>query len=50
MQVVKFGLIVVSPEGRLYKHALKFMLRTSDNKAEHEALLDGMEICNALGA
>ena len=33
------GLIVVSPEGHTYEHALKFMFNTSNNEAEYEALL-----------
>jgi len=44
------GLIVVSSEGHSYKHALKFTFKTSNNEAEYEALLTGMELCNALGA
>jgi len=40
---------VISPEGYSYEHALKFTFKTSNNEAEHEALLTGMEICNALG-
>ena len=31
-------LIVVSPEGHLYKHALKFTFKMSNNEAEYEAL------------
>jgi len=41
------GLIVVSPEGHSYKHALKLMFRTFNNEAEYETLLAGMEFYNA---
>ena len=42
-------LIMVSPEGHLCEHALKFTFKTSNGEAEYKALLAGMEICNALG-
>ena len=44
------GLIVVSPMGRVYEQALKFLFKASNNKAEYEALLAGMDLCLALGA
>jgi len=43
------GLIMMSPNGHLHEHALKFMFKTSNNNAEYKALMVGMEICNALG-
>jgi len=43
------GLIVVSPKGRPYEHALKFMFKTPNNEAEYEALLADMEIYSKLG-
>jgi len=44
------GLIVVSPEGRVHEHALEFLFKASNNEAEYEALLAGMDLCYALGA
>ena len=32
-------LIMASPEGRIYKHALKFKFHVSNNEAEYEVLL-----------
>ena len=43
------GLIVVSPKGHSYEHALEFTFKTSNDEAKYEVLLAGMEICNALG-
>jgi len=42
------GLIIVSPKESTYEHALKFMFKTSNNEAEYEALLAGMELCHVL--
>jgi len=44
------GLIVVSKKEHSYEHVLKFMFNASNNMTEYEALLVGMDICNALGA
>ena len=44
------GLIVVSPTGRVYEQALKFLFKASNNEAEYEALLGGMDLCYTLGA
>ena len=44
------GLIVVSPTGRVYEQALKFLFRASNNEAEYEALLAEMDLCYTLGA
>lgn len=43
------GLIVASPKRHSYEHTLKFTFNMSKNEAGYEALLAGMEICNALG-
>jgi len=44
------SLIVVSPTGRVYEQALKFLFKASNNEAEYEALLAGMDLCYTLGA
>ena len=44
------GLIVVSLEGRVDEHALKFLFKAPNNEAEYEALLASMDLCYALGA
>jgi len=44
------GLIVISPKGHVHEHALKFLFKASNNEAEYEALLAGMDLCNTLGA
>jgi len=44
------GLIVVSPTGRVHEQALKFLFKASNNEAEHETLLAGMDLCCTLGA
>ena len=43
------GLLVISPEGHVHKHALKFLFKASNNDAEYEALLASMDLCYALG-
>ena len=43
------GLIVVSPKGHKYDHALKFLFKASNNDVEYKAVLVGMELCHALG-
>jgi len=44
------GLTVVSPERQVHEHALKFLFKASNNEAEYEALLAGMDLYYALGA
>jgi len=39
------GLIIESPTGAQYEHALKFMFKASNNEAEYEALIAGIELC-----
>jgi len=39
------GLIIESPQGERYEHALKFMFKTLNNEAEYEALITGVELC-----
>ena len=43
------GLIVVSPEGNMHEHALKFGFKESNNEAEYEVFLASMHLCYALG-
>ena len=45
----RVGPIMLSFEEHSYKHTLKFMFKTSNNEADYEALLAGIEICNTLG-
>ena len=44
------GLIVISTEGHLHEHALKFLFKASNNEAECEALWADMDLCYVLGA
>jgi len=44
------GVIVVSPTGWVHEQALKFLFKASNNQAEYEALLTGMDLCCTLGA
>ena len=43
------GLIVISPEGYVHEHALKFLFKASNNEAECEALLVDMDLYYVLG-
>lgn len=42
------GVVLISPEGKRIKCALKFQFRTTNNKAEHEATIAGLQLCRAL--
>ena len=44
------GLIIESPQGERHKHALKLMFKVSNNEAEYEALIAGVELCYTAGA
>jgi len=44
------GVIVVSPTGRVHEQALKLLFKASNNEAEYEALLVGMDLCCTLEA
>ena len=46
----KVGLILVSPKGHMYNHALKLLFKALNNKDEYEALLDSMDLCYTLRA
>jgi len=39
------SLIIESPTGARYEHALKFMFKASNNEGEYEALVAGLELC-----
>jgi len=42
-------LIIVSSEGQVREHALKFLFKASNNEAEYEALLVDMDLYYVLG-
>jgi len=44
------GLIIESPTGARYEHALKFIFKASNKEAEYEALVVGIELCYTAGA
>jgi len=44
------GLIIKSPTGARYEHALKFMFKASNNDIEYEALVMGIELCYTIRA
>ena len=44
------GLIIETPHGERNEHALKFMFKASNNEAEYEALISGIELCYMEGA
>ena len=43
------SLIIKSPIRTRYEHALKFMFKASNNEAEYEALIMGIELCYTAG-
>ena len=43
-------LIIESPRGERYEHAMKFMFKASNNEAEHYALIARVELCYTTGA
>ena len=43
------GLIIESPAGVWHEHALKFMFKASNNEAEYETLIEGIELCYTVG-
>jgi len=38
------GLIIESPQGEWLEHTLKFMFKASNNEAEYEAMIAGVEL------
>ena len=43
-------LIIESLSGARYKHALKSIFKASNNEAEYEAIIAGIELCYTAGA
>ena len=44
------GIILTIPEGIQLEHALRFGFKASNNEAEYEALLVGLQLAIVLGA
>ncbi|XP_058189286.1 uncharacterized protein LOC131306874 [Rhododendron vialii] len=44
------GLILTSPKGQRLSYALRFEFKTTNNEAEYEALVVGLELASAVGA
>ncbi|XP_056698713.1 uncharacterized protein [Spinacia oleracea] len=44
------GVIVTSPEGDQFEYAIKFSFQASNNEAEYEAAIAGIQICATAGA
>src|SRR4051812_3434862 len=44
------GIILESPEGLISEHALRFGFKASNNAAEYEAILAGLDLAKAAGA
>ncbi|XP_021735240.1 uncharacterized protein LOC110701933 [Chenopodium quinoa] len=42
--------VITSPEGKNFEYALKFSFKASNNEAEYEAAVAGLELCIALEA
>nr|GEX17732.1 reverse transcriptase domain-containing protein [Tanacetum cinerariifolium] len=42
------GLILVSPEGKEYTYAIRFVFETTNNEAEYETLLAGLRIAKEM--
>ncbi|XP_021719307.1 uncharacterized protein LOC110686982 [Chenopodium quinoa] len=39
------GVVITSPEGKSFEYALKFSFKASNNEAEYEAAIAGLELC-----
>ncbi|XP_021757444.1 uncharacterized protein LOC110722484 [Chenopodium quinoa] len=44
------GIIMISPEGDTFEYAIIFTFKASNNEAEYEAALAGVQLCLATGA
>src|SRR5436190_13080008 len=44
------GVVMQSPDGHTFKHAIRFMFKASNNVAEYEAALAGLELAKAVKA
>lgn len=49
-QVAGAGILIISLEDDKFEHALKFSWKASNNEAEYEALIRGIEMAKATGA
>ncbi|XP_062006106.1 uncharacterized protein LOC133723312 [Rosa rugosa] len=43
------GVVIIDPEGHTYEYALQFKFKASNNAAEYEALIDGIQLAKELG-
>ncbi|XP_024164073.1 uncharacterized protein LOC112171063 [Rosa chinensis] len=43
------GILLISPDEQVYEYALKFAFKASNNAAEYEALIAGLQIAQELG-
>ncbi|XP_040374696.1 uncharacterized protein LOC121052853 [Rosa chinensis] len=43
------GIMLISPDDQVYEYALKFAFKASNNAAEYEALIAGLQIARELG-
>lgn len=43
-------IILISPQGDSAKYALQFMFKATNNEAEYEAVVIGLQLCSAMGA
>ncbi|XP_024190564.1 uncharacterized protein LOC112194575 [Rosa chinensis] len=43
------GILLISPDDQVYEYALKFAFKASNNTAEYEALIAGLQIARELG-
>ena len=44
------GLILTSPDGTILEYALRFRFQASDNKAEYEAVIAGLNLAHSMEA
>ena len=44
------GLVLITPEGKGIEYALKFQFKATNNEAEYEAVIAGLQLCKALEA
>ena len=44
------GLIIETPHGEMYEHALKFMFKASINQVGYEAQIAEIKLCDVAGA
>ena len=44
------GVVLISPEGKTINYALKFLFRATNNEAENEAVIAGLQLCRGLEA